>query len=230
MEWLKLGSAILLGVSSYVLSAQPQSPYQQGVLVEANSEYPCAHECGPFEPVYFSFCIQSGKQVLLARLFNTRFNYDPNRFNAEVGKTVQFRADDKHLWIVRPDGKEFRVQQNYSDGYYLDDRCVAELHRHILTNTPEKTRPQGVDADAVYVPLTAKVGYWTKCFLAADRAITCFARGSKGGVLPRVPDLSRNGEQLRFVDRSASNELRQNCPSEWQNHRKKILLIRTSWA
>jgi hypothetical protein len=131
--------------------------------------------------VYFSFCVQSGEKVYLARLFDTRFNYDPNKLRPYAGKTIQFRSDEDNLWIVRPDGKEFRLKQNYSNGYFLDSRCIAELHRHILQeNSPSRVRPEGVAADAVYVPVTGSIGYWTKCFLAPDRAIVCYARGPKG--------------------------------------------------
>ena len=179
IERLRLGGVVLLGASSCLLSAQPHALYEQGILVEANRESPCAYDCLPFEPVYFDFCVENGAKIVLARLFDTRFNYDPDKFHAQLGKPIQFRADDKNLWIVRPDGKEFRIRQNYSAGHYVNDRCVAELHRHLLAQDAAGNRPPGTDLDAVYVPLSAKVGYWTKCFLAADRAIVCFARGPK---------------------------------------------------
>ena len=198
IEWLRLCGVALLGASSCLLSAQPHARYEQGFLVEANRESPCAYDCLPFEPVYFDFCVQNGANIVLARLFDTRFNYDPDKFHAQVGKPIQFRADDKNLWIVRPDGKEFRIRQNYSAGTYTSDRCVAELHRHLLAHDAAGNRPPGTDLDAVYVPLSAKVGYWTKCFLAADRAIVCFARGPKGEefshVYQPIPEVHTNSD------------------------------------
>lgn len=179
-----LAGSLLIGVlciSIFPAIAEGKQSYEQGILLEENLEFPCSHECGPFETVYYSFCVQNGDKVLLGRLFDTRFNYDPNKLRPQIGKAIHFRSDEKNIWMVRPDGKEFRVARDYSKGYYLDGRCIAELHRHPLANpSAARLRPQGVAVDAVYVPQSAGVGYWTKCFLAPDRAIICFARGPKG--------------------------------------------------
>jgi hypothetical protein len=115
-----------------MLSAQDHPAYQHGVLIEVNVELPCSHECGPFEPVYFNLCVQDGGQIFLARLFDTRFNYDPNKLRPLIGKAIQFRSDQRNLWIVRPDGREFQVKRDYAKSFYIDGRCVAELHRHTL--------------------------------------------------------------------------------------------------
>jgi hypothetical protein len=172
--------------------------YEQGILLEENTEYPCMHECGPLETVYFRFCIQSGSNVYLGRLFDSRFNYDPSKFFPQIGKTIQFRHDEKRLWLVRPDGKEFGINQRYTDGVFRDTRCISELHRHLLQDSPRRTRPSGVAPDAVYVPLTSKIGYWTKCSLAPDRAIVCFARSPKGEefshVYQSLPEVHTNSD------------------------------------
>jgi hypothetical protein len=61
-------------------------------------------------------------------------------------------------------------------------------------------RQEGVASDAVYVPQSASVGYWTKCFLAPDRAIVCFARGPKGEefshVYQELPNVRTNGDLI----------------------------------
>ena len=168
----------LLLLSTGTRLAEARRLYKHGVLLEVNAEFPCAHECGPFEVVYFSFCVQSGEEVFLGRLFDTRLNYDPNKLSPELGKDIEFRADEKSLWIVRPDGKELRVKRDYGKGFYTGTRCIAELHRSLLRSLPP--RPLGVAPDAVYVPVSDQIGYWTKCFLAPDRAIVCSARGPKG--------------------------------------------------
>ena len=169
--------AVVAGLNS--APAEDREPYRTGVLVEDNLEFPCSHECGPFEPVYFSFCVDGGGEVLLGRLFDTRLNYDPNKLRPLIGKSIQFRSDSKNLWIVRPDGREFHLPRDYAKGYYRDSRCISELHRNLLKGaTPN--RPPGVAVDAVYVPVNDRIGFWTKCFLAADKAIVCFARGPKG--------------------------------------------------
>jgi hypothetical protein len=173
----------LFGIIGLTLAlfAEDHPLHRQGILIEENVEFPCSHECGPFETVYFSFCVQADGQIILARLFDTRFNYDPNKLRPLVGKAVQFRSDQRNLWIVRPDGREFHLSRDYSKGYYIDSRCVAELHRHLLQITPRAhNRPADVAPEAVYVPVNDRVGFWTKCFLAPDRAIVCFARGPKG--------------------------------------------------
>ena len=168
-------------LADFSVSAEDHAIYRIGVLVEENLESPCSHECGPFEPVYFSFCVQGGGAVILARLFDTRFNYDPNRLRPLVGKTIRFRSNPKSLWIERPDGRDLRLKRDYAKGYYLDSRCIGELHRSLLSMSGiSRTRPTHVEPDAVYVPVNDRIGLWTKCFLAADRAIVCFARGPKG--------------------------------------------------
>lgn len=175
-----------------------QQTYEQGILLEENTEYPCMHECGPFETVYFNFCIQSGDKVYLGRLFDTRFNYDPSKFLPQIGKPIQFRRDQKSLWLVRPDGKEFHINQRYTDGVYRDTRCISEPHRHLLQDFPHPTRPSCVAPDAVYVPLVSKIAYWTKCSLAPDRAIARFARGPKGEefshVYQSLPEVHTNAD------------------------------------
>jgi len=171
---------LLIAVVGFPMTrAEDHVSYRSGVLVEDNLEFPCSHECGPFETVYFSFCVESGGEVFLGRLFDTRFNYDPNKLRPLVGKPIKFRSDLQSLWIVRPDGREFHVKRDYSKGLYYDGRCIAELHRSLLTSTAH-VRPRDVAPDAVYVPVDDRIGYWTKCFLAADRAIVCFARGPRG--------------------------------------------------
>jgi hypothetical protein len=72
-------------------------------------------------------------------------------------------------------------EENYARGYYRDSRCVGELHSSLL-RMPSKghDRPADVSEGAVYVPVDDKIGFWTKCSLAADRAIVCSARGPKG--------------------------------------------------
>jgi hypothetical protein len=200
LKWfLQALSVVFVWNLACLAFAGSQPVYQQGLLLEENVEFPCSHECGPFEITYFSFCVQSGEKVLLARLFDTRFNYDPNKIRPLVGKAIQFRSDDKSLWIVRPDGKEFHVRQDYSNGYFMNDQCVAELHRHLLKDKSSlPSRPKDVEPDAVYVPLNGRIGYWTKCFLAADRAIVCFARGPKGEefshVYQALPEILTNSD------------------------------------
>jgi len=173
-------SLLLSAVAGFsMMQAEDHVPYRSGVLVEDNLEFPCSHECGPFEPVYYSFCVESGGDIFLGRLFDTRFNYDPNKLRPLVGKPIKFRNDRQSLWIVRPDGREFHVKRDYAKGLYYDARCIAEFHRRLLTST-SRVRPKDVATDAVYVPIDDRIGYWTKCFLAADRAIVCFARGPRG--------------------------------------------------
>ena len=178
-------------------SAEDHVPYRSGVLVEENLEFPCSHECGPLETIYFSFCVESGGEIVLGRLFDTRFNYDPNKLRPSVGKSIQFRSDRQRLWIVRPDGREFRVKRDYARGLYYDGRCISELHRSLLTSTTH-VRPKDVAPDAVYVPVNDRTGFWTKCFLAADRAIVCFARGPKGEEFSHtyqaLPQVQNNSE------------------------------------
>ena len=190
---------ILFGTigSASALLAEDHLLHKQGILIEENVEFPCSHECGPFEPVYFSFCVKGEDQIFLARLFDTRFNYDPNKLRPLVGKAVQFRSDQRSLWIVRPDGREFHLSRDYSKGYYIDSRCVAELHRHLLQINPNaRNRPADVASEAVYVPVNDRIGFWTKCFLAPDRAIVCFARGPKGEefshVYKSLPEIHTN--------------------------------------
>ena len=199
--WWNLEPLLLLTLfcSASMLSAQDHPAYQHGVLIEENVQFPCSHECGPFEPDYFSFCVQDGGQIFLGRLFDTRFNYDPNKLRPLIGKAIQFRSDQRNLWIVRPDGREFHVKRDYGKGYYIDGRCVAELHRRILQSTSAtRTRPADVAPDAVYVPVNDRIGYWTKCFLAPDHAIVCFARGPKGEefshVYQALPEAQTNSD------------------------------------
>jgi hypothetical protein len=103
--------ALLLLAAAFVdppfVTAEDHHPYKTGLLLEDNFEFPCSHECGPFEPMYVSFCVEDGAEIILGRLFDTRFNYDPNKLRPFIGKSIKFRSDADSLWIVRPDGQSF---------------------------------------------------------------------------------------------------------------------------
>lgn len=177
--WLKLAAWIAclsaIVVISFSAHAQPER-YQKGLLVDTGEYDWCHHDCGPFDrPTYF-FCVEVNGQTLVGgRDADWVWAYDSSRMFAFKGKAVSLRYNSDSIWILRPDGKEMRLNRDRLQDAFASPKCTSAVHQHWLQNIGQVARPAGVSASAVFVPegppsLFRPQGphFWVTCVLAAN--------------------------------------------------------------
>ena len=89
--------------------AHARHTYVDAQFLDYSESSPCHHDCQPFDRVYFNFCFQTQGQVITARTWAWKWEYDPNQMAPLEGKTVHIRYNKSDLWVIRTDGKELRL-------------------------------------------------------------------------------------------------------------------------
>ena len=136
----------------------------------------CHYDCAPFDRPTFFFCVQVDHQILIgSRKADWKWEYDSSQMLGFRGKTISLRYDDGSMWIIRTDGKDMHLTQDYSRNVFTRPECVAELHRHWLQQFNQIKRPDTVPAESVLVPqgpqtFLRRTGayFWAMCTLDSD--------------------------------------------------------------
>ncbi len=143
-----------MGFLGLACSAQEADPkHQEGLMLQATEYDWCHDDCAPFDrPTYF-YCVKVAGNVLIgSRKADWKWMYDTSQMRQFVGGAVALRYDKASIWIVRPDGKETHLDQDYSDDGFTNPACVSEVHRHWLRRLEHIRRPDDVPVEAVLVP------------------------------------------------------------------------------
>lgn len=113
----------------------------------------CHYDCAPFDRPTLFFCVQVGSEILIgSRSADWIWAYDSSKMFAFKGKTVSVRFDHDSMWIVRTDGKDMHLSQDYSRDVFASKECTAEVHRHWLRQFQDIRRPNTVPGYAVLIP------------------------------------------------------------------------------
>ena len=92
---------------------------------------PCHGDCAPFNIAYFYFCLETRDRILIGQKHAWKWEYNPAQMHPLRGKTVSLRYDDKYIWLIRTDGKEMKLKQDYSMDVFRDQRCKDVIHAPI---------------------------------------------------------------------------------------------------
>lgn len=161
--------AALLALLSSVRAGEPQ--YHQGVMLDAAQFDSCHYDCAPFDRPTLFFCLQFEKQILIgSRKADWKWEYDSSEMLRFRGKEVSFRYDNRSIWIIRTDGKDMRLANDYSQNVFSNPACIAEVHQHWLRQLARITRPSTVPQDAVLIPQGSRSAlrrtaahFWVAC-------------------------------------------------------------------
>ena len=157
---------IAMTALAFVSSSASSSPrkYQDAKLVEGEIYSWCHFDCAPFDNPELFFCLQVDNRTLIASGgTGWRWAYDNTKMLGFQGKTVSVRYDESSVWMVRTDGKEMHLRQNYSRNAFHDPVCSAELHRHWLQHLQKEPRPNNVPLQAILVPQSQRSYFWANC-------------------------------------------------------------------
>ena len=110
----------------------------QAQVLDQN-EYLCAN-CF-FGPSSYYFCFAAGNKVLIGRQKVPALNWvneNKNYFTkvhkgwmawTAPGQAVQLSYDDKNIWVSRPDGKQVKLKQDYTQDLFTNLQCRGAVKK-----------------------------------------------------------------------------------------------------
>lgn len=132
---------IPLGVTAF-LAAQASfaadRPQVQAQLLD-RAEVPCA-DCF-FGPSYYYYCFEADNKVLIGYQRTPVLNWQDESKNyltkvhrgwtawTPPGQTLPITYDDKHIWVVRPEGKPVKLTQTYSRDVFTGNSLCRDAVR-----------------------------------------------------------------------------------------------------
>lgn len=202
----------ILACGSIGLTARPKAhKYRQGIMIDTGEYDWCHHDCAPFDrPTYF-FCVRVGDKTLVgSRPADWFWMYDSSQMFRFKGQPISIRYDDRWMWIVRTDGKDMRLSQDYSRNVFSRSECVAEIHRHWLRQFGQVKRPSTVPAEAVLVPLGPhslfkSVGrhFWVSCVFKSYPNRDVCTEWDETGVKYGEHEYINSADRLPIIRRSS---------------------------
>jgi hypothetical protein len=88
--------------------------YTEATYVSDVDYSACNFDCGPFHIVQYYFCFAAGDRTLIGhKPAPWKWEYDPAEMHSLEGQKVRLRYDQKHIWVIRTDGKELKLKQEY---------------------------------------------------------------------------------------------------------------------
>ncbi|HTA45643.1 MAG TPA: hypothetical protein VK789_24515 [Bryobacteraceae bacterium] len=124
---------------SLCLAAAADKTQVQAKVLDQN-QYACA-SCFFGQSTYY-FCFEADNKVLIGYEKIPTMNWiDPNknwltkahkswRPWAADGETIPLRYDEKHIWVTGPNGKQVKLNQDYSTDIFINDqRCRTAIKR-----------------------------------------------------------------------------------------------------
>jgi len=91
-----------------------KSRYQNGRYLSDTVTSACRWDCGIPFPDHFWFCFKVADRVLVGQTIAWKWQYDPAKMLQLRDTDVKLRYDHDAIWVVRTDGKELRLRQDYS--------------------------------------------------------------------------------------------------------------------
>jgi hypothetical protein len=64
--------------------------------------------------VQFYFCFDTGDRILIGHKSALKWEYDPSEMHRLRDQQVRLRYDQRYIWIIRTDGKEMKLKQDYT--------------------------------------------------------------------------------------------------------------------
>jgi hypothetical protein len=177
---------VILAMSPFCICCIPahaaRHQYQQATLVDTGEYDVCHYDCQPFDRPTLYFCVHVGNRILVGSTSTGWiWAYDNSKMLNLRGKSVLVRYNDHSIWIVRTDGKDMRLKQNYSRDVFADSGCSAEIHRHWLQRFQSVSRPDAVPAGSVLIAQSNRSYFWANCvFDSRHNWDLCSAWDSKG--------------------------------------------------
>jgi hypothetical protein len=168
--------AILVFVSIGSAARADENRYQHGIMIDTGEYDWCHYDCAPFDRPTLYFCVQVADQILIgSRKVDWVWMYDSSKMLRLKGQPISFRYDEHSMWIIRTDGKDMQLGQDYSRDEFSRPECVGEVHRHWLLQFQHVKRPDIVPPEAVLVPLGPRplfkrLGphFWVSCTFSAN--------------------------------------------------------------
>jgi hypothetical protein len=90
------------------------SKYEDARYINDTVTSACRWDCGIPFPDHFWFCFKAGGRVLVGQTIAWKWQYDPTKMFQLRDTGVKLRYDHDAIWVVRTDGKELRLHQDYS--------------------------------------------------------------------------------------------------------------------
>jgi hypothetical protein len=157
-------------------------------MIEASEESSCNYDCAPFDRPTLYFCFNvDGHTLIGRRKADFRWAYDSSKMLSFAGKAVSLRFNDRSIWVVRTDGKEMHLDQDYADDSFSSTSCTSEIHRHWLLEMRETKRPNSVPPEAVLIPKsrpwfqTTRPHFWITCVFDSQAGMdVCTMWNEKG--------------------------------------------------
>lgn len=132
---------LLLFVAGLASAAQP--PQVQARLLDSN-QYLCDN-CFFGASTYY-YCFEADHRILIGYSKIPTLNWaDPasndlaklhkswKPLKEEEAQTVPLRYDDKHIWVTKPDGKTFRLKQDYRTDIFINN---ADCRKAVAKKNP----------------------------------------------------------------------------------------------
>ena len=119
------------------------------------------------------------------------------------GQPISIRYDERSMWIIRTDGKDMQLSQNYSRNVFSRLECVAEVHRHWLQQFEPVKRPSTVPSEAVLVPLGPRPffksygpHFWVNCTFESNPNRDVCTSWDEAGVKSREHEYVNSADHL----------------------------------
>lgn len=155
---------LLLVMFASARSSASNHKYQHATLVDAGEYDWCHYDCQPFDEPTLYFCVQVQDHTLVGSTgTGWRWAYDNSKMLEYKGKTISIRYNARSIWVIRTDGKEMHLRQNYSRDVFRNPLCTVEIHRHWLQHLANVKRPKGVPQEATLVPQSKHSYFWANC-------------------------------------------------------------------
>lgn len=223
--------ALILAIVAIASSCAHASAHkrEQGILLDTSEYDWCHYDCFPFDRPTLFFCVQVNNRILIgSRGADWRWMYDSSQMFKFRGKPVSLRYDDGSIWIVRTDGKDMHLRQDYSKDVFRNSACSAEIHRHWLQHLPKEPRPNDVPSQAILVPRSEKSYFYVDCtFDSKSNWDLCSLWDEKGRMYGQQECV--DGESHRGVVQSELTIDPLTTTSDYQFHLKNGVVL-ADWA
>jgi hypothetical protein len=182
--------ALLVWGALCVAARADEKEYQQGTMIDTGEYDRCHHDCGPFDRPTTFYCVQVADKILIgSRSADWVWMYDSSQMRRFKGQPISIRYDDRSMWIIRTDGKDMQLSQNYSQDVFSRPECIVEVHRHWLEQFELVKRPSTVPSEAVLVPLGPRPflksygpHFWVNCAFEANPNRDVCTRWNEAGM------------------------------------------------
>ena len=196
--------AFLVCGSLCVAVRADEKEYQQGIMLDTGEYDWCHHDCAPFDRPTTFYCVQVADRILIgSRSADWVWMYDSSQMRRFKGQPISIRYDERSMRIIRTDGKDMQLSQNYSRNVFSRPECIAEVHRHWLQQFEPVKRPSTVPSEAVLVPLGPRPffksygpHFWVNCTFESNPNRDVCTSWDEAGVKSREHEYVNSTDHL----------------------------------